>query len=77
MSTLNQHSKLKPAAHLLDVLKFECSLVDGRVRNIIAFGVLEQQSQIGVDVLNTLVLVVLHLVPVGNLSALTFGKKRH
>lgn len=48
---------------LLDVLKLEHPLIDGRVRNIVAFGILKHQRQIWVNVLNALILIVLHLVP--------------
>ena len=60
---------------LLNVLEFECTLVDGRVRNIVAFGILEHQRQIRVDMLNTLILIVLHLVPVGNYGLSHLGRR--
>lgn len=51
---------------LLNVLEFECAFVDGRVRDIVAFGILKHQRQIRVNVLDALIFIVLHLVPVGN-----------
>lgn len=67
------------AAHtptdLLNVLEFQHALIDGGVRHIVALGILKHQSEVGVELINTLILVVLHLVPVcGELRALTFGK---
>lgn len=51
---------------LLNVLEFERTLVDGGVRNIVAFGIFKHQCQIRVNMLNTFIFIVLHLVPVGN-----------
>lgn len=59
-------SKVCVGTDLLNVLEFESTLVDGGVRNIVAFGILKHLHQIRVDMLHTLIFVVLHLVPVGN-----------
>lgn len=50
--------------YLLNVLEFECSLVDGGVRNIVTFGIVKHQGQVRVHLLNTLIFIVLHLAPV-------------
>lgn len=61
--------------HLLNVLELQRPLVDGGVRNVVALGVLQQQRQVGVDVLDRLVLVVLHPVPVGNHGHSHLGRR--
>lgn len=45
------------------MLKLERTFVDGGVGNVVALGILKHQHQIGVNMLNTLVFIVLHLVP--------------
>lgn len=57
------------------MLELEGSLVDGGVRNIVTFGILEHERHVRVNVLNTLILIVLHLVPVGNYGLSHLGRR--
>lgn len=58
--------RCKPATDLLNVLELQRTLIDGGVRNIVTLGIFKHQCQIRINVLNTLIFIVLHLVPVGN-----------
>lgn len=68
-------NKGEAQTYLLNVLQFECALVDGGVRNIVTFGILKHQGQIRVHMLNTLIFIALHLVPVGNYGLSHLGRR--
>lgn len=57
------------------MLKFECALVDGGVRNIIALSVLKHECQIRVNMFDTVILVAFHLVSVGNYGLSHLGRR--
>lgn len=64
----NRETFSPPRTHLLNVLEPQRPLVDAGVGDVVALGVLQHQRQVRVDVLDRLVLVVLHPVPVGELT---------